>query len=70
MVAEHVFADHEFNIVVVPFSVFHGHWKFYEAPGVEYAFDMGSYEIAPQVDIDFVDGHEVFVFGITLAKGF
>jgi hypothetical protein len=38
--------------------------------GVEYAFDIGGFEIAPQIDADFVNGEEVFVFGLTFGKGF
>jgi len=38
--------------------------------GGEYGFEVGSLEIAPQVDVDFVDGNAVLVCGITFARGF
>jgi len=38
--------------------------------GGEYAFEAGSIEISPQVDLDIVDGDAVFVFGVTFGKGF
>ena len=38
--------------------------------GAEYGFEVGSWEIAPQVDLDFVDSDAVFVFGVTFGKGF
>ena len=38
--------------------------------GVEYGFAVGRYEVAPQFDIDFVDGEEVFVLGITIGRGY
>ena len=40
--------------------------------GAEYAFALSDdgWEIAPQINIDFVDGEEVWVFGVLIAKGF
>ena len=38
--------------------------------GVEYAFQVGKYEIAPQLDVDFVNGDTVFVMGLTFGLGF
>jgi hypothetical protein len=38
--------------------------------GVEYSFEVGSFEIAPQFTVDFVDGDAVIVFGAVFAKGF
>ena len=38
--------------------------------GVEYAFEIGKLEIAPQIDVDFVDGDTVFVLGVTLGTSF
>jgi hypothetical protein len=38
--------------------------------GVEYFFDVGDYHIGPQFDVDFVDGEEVLVLGVMLARGF
>ena len=86
VVAEHVFDDHEFNVVAFPFSWYLGHWKLFAAPGfeksdhhdneflvrfgAEYAFPVGKFEIAPQVMVDFVEGEEVFVLGLTFGKAF
>jgi hypothetical protein len=39
--------------------------------GVEYAFELSAgWEIAPQIDLDLVDGEEVWVFGLVFARGF
>jgi len=83
--AEHVNADHDFWVFAVPFGWHQGHWKYYAAPGiehesghgdhgllrvgVEYAFELEQYEIAPQVAIDFVDGDTVLVMGVTFGFG-
>lgn len=86
VVAEHVFADHDFNVFVVPFSWYIGEWKLFAGPGfeksdehdseflarfgVEYAIPVGKIEISPQAMVDFVDDDSVLVFGLTFAKGF
>ena len=38
--------------------------------GLERAFEVGSFEIAPQFSVDYVDGETVFVVGAVFAKGF
>jgi hypothetical protein len=38
--------------------------------GGEYAFEIGELEIAPQIDVDFVDGKTVLVFGVTIGTSF
>lgn len=40
--------------------------------GAEYAFPISDdgWEIAPQINVDFVDGEEIWVFGVLIAKGF
>lgn len=38
--------------------------------GGEYGFEVGRWEIAPQLDIDFVDGDVVLVAGVTFGWGF
>jgi len=86
VVAEHVFADHDFNVVAVPFSWYLGQWKLFAGPGfeksdhhdreflarvgAEYAIPVGKIEISPQIMVDFVDGDSVLVFGLTFGKGF
>jgi hypothetical protein len=85
LVAEHTFGDLDFWVYAVPFAYHTGPWKFYIAPGVEdgdhgseslvrvggeYAFEVGDWEISPQLDVDLVDGEEVFVLGVTFGKGF
>jgi hypothetical protein len=37
---------------------------------VEYAFEVGDFEISPQFDVDFVDGDQVLVFGLAFGQGF
>ena len=38
--------------------------------GGEYAFEIGELEIAPQIDVDFVDDETVLIFGVTIGKSF
>ncbi len=40
--------------------------------GAEYAIPVSDdgWEIAPQINVDFVDGEEIWVFGVLIAKGF
>jgi len=69
----------------VPFAYHTGRWKYYVAPGaedsehgseflirlgLEYAYEVGTWEISPQLDIDFVGGEKVLVLGVTFGKGF
>lgn len=83
--AEHTFGDLDFTVYAVPFAYHAGPWKIYAAPGVEdsddgseplvrlgaeYGFEVGSWEISPQLDVDFVDGEEVVVLGVTFGMGF
>jgi len=85
VLAEHTFGDLDFWIYAVPVAFHTGRWKFYVAPGVEdrehgseslvriggeYGFEFGTWEISPQLDVDFVDGDQVLVLGITFGKGF
>lgn len=83
--AEHTFGDFDSWVFALPFAYHTGRWKFYVAPGIEdghagseslvrlggeYGFRKGQWEISPQVDIDFVDGKEIFVLGVTFGRGF
>ena len=85
VIAEHTFGDLDFWVYAVPFAYHTGRWKFYIAPGVEdgdhgseslvrlggeYAFEVGAWEISPQLDVDFVDGDQVLVLGVAFGKGF
>lgn len=85
LVAEHTFGDFNFWVYAVPFAYHTGRWKFYIAPGIEdgdhgsesllriggeYAYEVGGWEVSPQLDWDFVDGEQVFVFGVVFGKGF
>ena len=69
----------------VPFAYHNGQWKLYIAPGVEdgkhgtefvariggeYAFEAGSWEISPQINVDFVDNEEIWVLGVVIGKEF
>ncbi len=82
---ERTYGDLDFRVYAVPFAYHAGPWKIFVAPGVEdsdhgsellvrmgaeYAFEVGSWEIAPQLSIDFVDGEQLGIIGIALAKGF
>jgi hypothetical protein len=84
--AEHTFGDADIWVAVVPFAYHAGHWKLYVAPGIEdghhgkekllrlgaeYAFEFSDgWEIAPQINVDFVDSEDVWVFGVVFARGF
>jgi hypothetical protein len=83
--AEYTAGDEDFWIAVVPFALHKGPWKFYVAPGFEdskegtepllrlggeYGFEVGRWEISPQIDVDFVDGDQVPVMGVTFGIGF
>jgi hypothetical protein len=83
--AEYTFTDDGTWIFAFPLAWHGGPWKVYAAPGVEredsddeflvrlgveYGFELGSWEVAPQFDIDFVDSDTVYVVGLTFARGF
>lgn len=85
VLAERTYGDLDFRVYAVPFAYHAGAWKIFVAPGVEdsdhgsellvrigaeYAFEVGSWEIAPQLSVDFVDGEQLGIIGIALAKGF
>jgi hypothetical protein len=85
VVAEFARGDLDFEVYAVPFVYYNGPWAFYAGPGVEdsdegseflarvgmeYAFEVGEFEIAPQINLDFVDSEEVWVAGVFLAKRF
>ena len=85
VLAEHTFGDIDTTVFAMPFAYHTGRWKAYVAPGIEdgdrgseslvriggeYAFEVGRWEVSPQLDIDFVDGDQVFVLGVTIGKGF
>ncbi len=85
-VVEYTGGDGDFWVAALPVIWHLGHWKLYAAPGiedgdhgteellrlgVERAFVLSDgWEIAPQVNVDLVDGEEVWVFGVFFAKGF
>jgi hypothetical protein len=83
--ADHVWGDFNTSVYVLPAAYHRGPWKFYAGPGiedsdegsekllrvgVEYGFHAGHYEISPQIDVDFVDGEHLFVFGFVIARPF
>jgi hypothetical protein len=86
VLAEHTFGDADVWVYAVPFSYRFDRWKFYIAPGIEesdqhgteslvrlsaeHAFEAGSWEISPQLAVDFVDGDEVLVLGVVFGWGF
>jgi hypothetical protein len=85
VLAEHTFGDIDANVYALPLAFHTGPWKFYVAPGIEdselgkenllrvggeYGFEVGHWEVSPQIDIDFVDGDSIYVIGVTIGKGF
>lgn len=44
--------------------------EFLVRAGAEYGFEVGSIEIAPQLNFDFVDGDVITVVGVLFAKPF
>jgi hypothetical protein len=85
VLAEHTFGDLDIWVYAVPFAYHTGRWKFYIAPGIEdgdhgneslvrlggeYGYEVGAWEISPQFDVDFIDGDQVLVLGVTFGKGF
>jgi len=85
-VVEYTAGDIDSWVFAVPLALHAGHFKAYVAPGfedgehgteglvrlgAEYGFELsGGWELAPQANVDFVDGDEVWVVGILFAKGF
>jgi hypothetical protein len=83
---ERAMGDLDFTVLTVPFGFHFGHWKLMIGPGVEfahgekehelvragveYAFDMGGYELAPKFMVDFVDGEAVLIAGVGFVWGF
>ncbi len=86
VIAEHTFGDADFTVYAVPFAYRMDRWKFYVAPGIEdskahgteslvrlgaeYVLKTGTWEISPQLAVDFVGGDEVPVLGVVFGKGF
>ena len=81
---EHTFGDIDTWVLAIPFAYHTGAWKLYVGPGIEdgeegsesllrvggeYGFEVGDWEIAPQLDVDLVDGEETWVVGVTFGKG-
>jgi len=44
--------------------------KFLFRTGVAYEFEFGRWSITPEFDIDFIDGDEALVFGVSFGWGF
>ncbi|MGI9342954.1 MAG: hypothetical protein ACR2QV_08885 [Gammaproteobacteria bacterium] len=84
--AERTFGDIDAWVFVVPFAYHRGPWKFMAGLGledadghsnealvrigIEYGFEVGKWDIGPQLDVDFVDSEEVFIVGVTFGRGF
>ncbi len=81
--AERVSGDFDTTVFALPVALHEGPWKVYAGPGIErgeegdepllrvgleYGFHVGEYEISPQIDMDFVDGERLFVFGAVFAR--
>ena len=85
VLAEHTSGNLDFWVYAIPLAYHTRSWKFYIAPGVAdgghgseslvriggaYAFEVGDWEISPQLNADFVEGNEALGLGITIGKGF
>jgi hypothetical protein len=72
-------------VYVLPLAYHAGPWKMYVGPGfedgehgrdrlwrigAERAFEVNGWEIAPQLDFDFVENDEILVIGITFGRSF
>jgi hypothetical protein len=83
LTAEHVGGAFDTNVIAIPIAAHRGRWKLYAGPGIEfsddgdeplfrigaeYGFHYGSLEISPQLDLDFVNGERLFVFGLVIAR--
>ena len=85
-VVEYTGGDIDSWVFAIPVALHAGHFKAYVAPGfedgehgteglvrlgAEYGFELsGGWELAPQANVDFVDGDHVWVLGVLFAKGF
>ncbi|WP_439105778.1 hypothetical protein [Congregibacter sp.] len=85
-ILEHVGGDFDTNVAVVPVALHRGPWKLYAGPGIEdseeegssflfrvgleYGFHVGKYEVSPQIDLDFVEDEQLFIFGVVIARPF
>jgi hypothetical protein len=82
---ERAFGDLDFNVYVAGAAYHSGAWKYFLGAGIEdgdhgseslvrvglkRASEVGSFEIAPQFTVDFIDGDSVIVLGVVFAKGF
>ena len=83
--AEYTFGDIDFMVLAVPFVFHFDELKVYAAPGVEevfndgavllrvgveYGFEVGKYEVAPQIDYDFVSGDNALIMGVFIGRHF
>jgi hypothetical protein len=83
LTVEHVAGDFDTNVLVLPVAHHRGAWKFYVGPGVEFAdegeepllragveygFHVGEVEVSPQIDVDFIDGERLLIFGLVIAR--
>jgi len=73
-------------VYAVPFAYRFDRLKVFVAPGIEdsnehgteslvrlaaeYAFEAASWEISPQLAVDFVDGDQVLILGVVFGKPF
>lgn len=84
-IAEYARGDFDTTVLVAPVAYHIDSWKLYAGPGVEvseegteplvrvgveYAFEVGELEVSPQVDLDFMNGERLFVFGVVFARRF
>lgn len=84
LIAERTWGDFDFWVFAVPFTRTFDRWIFTIAPGVErseeesnemlrlaagYEFEVGESKPAFGLAVDFVDGEQVYVLGVSMALG-
>lgn len=47
-----------------------GHTEFLVRVGAAYDFHVKSFSISPTINVDFVDGEEILVYGLSFGRGF
>ena len=57
-------------LVTMPLAISASENEFLFRTGVAYEFEIGRWSITPQFNVDFVDGEEAYVYGLSFGWGF
>jgi hypothetical protein len=83
--AERTFGSIDASVFTLPFSFRTGRWKTWIGPGIEhsehgseglvriggeYSFEVGHWEVSPQMNLDFLKGEQELVLGAAFGYGF